>query len=97
MTKVMFLVAVERPQWDSHKKCWWDGKVGCWPLVETVPVQRDLTKSMKDLLTLLQTFLLWQKILYQHVSQENTADNLTFVRIWRGSKNPLKKPREPAF
>ena len=27
----------------------------------------------------------------------DTADNLTFVRIWRGSKNPLKKPREPAF
>jgi len=28
--KVMFLCAIARPRWDTHKKQWWDGKIGMW-------------------------------------------------------------------
>jgi hypothetical protein len=32
MAKVMFLCAVARPRWDTHKHCMWDGKLGMWPI-----------------------------------------------------------------
>ncbi|KAE9024575.1 hypothetical protein PR001_g12645 [Phytophthora rubi] len=32
--KVMFLAAVARPRYDSHRKCQFDGKIGIWPIVE---------------------------------------------------------------
>ncbi|OWZ17317.1 hypothetical protein PHMEG_0008763 [Phytophthora megakarya] len=31
---VMFLAAVARPRYDSHRKCHFDGKIGTWPIVE---------------------------------------------------------------
>ncbi|KAH9142180.1 hypothetical protein AeRB84_013729, partial [Aphanomyces euteiches] len=41
ITKVMFLCAVGRPQYDPHKKCVFDGKLGIWPFVENTVAQRS--------------------------------------------------------
>jgi hypothetical protein len=42
--KVMFLCAVARPRYaangDGGKECIFDGKVGLWPFVESVPARR---------------------------------------------------------
>jgi len=38
--KVMFLVATARPRYDANGICTFDGKIGCWPFVETVLTQR---------------------------------------------------------
>uniref|UniRef100_A0AAV1TR81 DUF7769 domain-containing protein n=1 Tax=Peronospora matthiolae TaxID=2874970 RepID=A0AAV1TR81_9STRA len=40
-TKVMFLVAVARPQWDLHKNECFDGKIGMWPFVREVTQAHD--------------------------------------------------------
>jgi hypothetical protein len=32
MSKVMFLCAIARPRFDYNKQCWWDGKLGMWPI-----------------------------------------------------------------
>jgi hypothetical protein len=32
MSKVMFLCAIARPRYDYTKNCWWDGKLGMWPI-----------------------------------------------------------------
>ena len=39
--KVMFLAAVARPRFDAEGKCIFDGKIGIWPFVETVPAKRS--------------------------------------------------------
>ena len=39
--KVMFLVAVARPRWDTNRNRWFDGKIGMWPFTEVVPAQRS--------------------------------------------------------
>ena len=36
----MFLGAVATPQWDNHKNCMFDGKLGIWPFTEVVEAQR---------------------------------------------------------
>ena len=36
----MFLSAVARPRWDFHTKSMWDGKIGIWPFVESIPAKR---------------------------------------------------------
>ncbi|KAF0717357.1 Aste57867_2337 [Aphanomyces stellatus] len=38
--KVMFLVAVARPRHDFQRHKMWDGKIGCWPFVETQLAKR---------------------------------------------------------
>ena len=38
--KVMFLCAVARPRWDTTRNQHFDGKIGIWPFVETVPAAR---------------------------------------------------------
>jgi len=38
--KVMFLVATARPRYDVNGICTFDGKIGCWPFVESVVAQR---------------------------------------------------------
>ncbi|OWZ11030.1 hypothetical protein PHMEG_00016007 [Phytophthora megakarya] len=38
--KVMFLVAVARPRWDSKNHKEWDGKIGVWPFFIYEPVKR---------------------------------------------------------
>ncbi|GMF33215.1 unnamed protein product [Phytophthora fragariaefolia] len=44
-TKVMFMAAVARPQWDPQKNEYFDGKIGTWPFVrEQVQVQDVDTK-----------------------------------------------------
>jgi hypothetical protein len=32
--KVMFMAAVVRPQYDLHRRCWFDGKIGIWPFIQ---------------------------------------------------------------
>jgi len=39
--KVMFLVAMARPRFDSAGRETWSGKIGVWPLVEKVPAKRS--------------------------------------------------------
>lgn len=41
MLKVMFLTAVTRPRFDSDGECTFDGKIGVWPIVETVLAKRN--------------------------------------------------------
>jgi hypothetical protein len=40
ITKVMFLCAVARPRFDYTAKHYFDGKIGMWPFVESVPAKR---------------------------------------------------------
>ena len=40
ITKVMFLCAVARPQFNTSLNAWWDGKLGIWPIGDWEPVQR---------------------------------------------------------
>ena len=39
--KVMFVVAVAQPRQDHGRKRMFEGKLGCWPLVEVVPCTRN--------------------------------------------------------
>lgn len=41
ITKVMFLAAVGRPQWDPTTRRVFDGKLGCWPFIEEVVAKRS--------------------------------------------------------
>ena len=50
ITKVMFMAAVARPQYDSHRKCYFDGRVGIWPFVERTPAQRNSKNRPKGTL-----------------------------------------------
>lgn len=38
--KVMFLCAQARPRWDTSRNCWWDGKIGIWPIGKYTKAQR---------------------------------------------------------
>ena len=44
ITKVMFLCAQARPRYDTRRKCWWDGKIGMWPIGSMQPAQRKLVR-----------------------------------------------------
>ncbi|KAI9917522.1 hypothetical protein PsorP6_013095 [Peronosclerospora sorghi] len=44
--KVMFLVAVARPQWDPHKNAYFDGKIGAWPFVREDGEGHEAGKSV---------------------------------------------------
>ena len=39
--KIMFLCAVARPRWDYQRNCWFDGKIGIWPIIQEGQAQRD--------------------------------------------------------
>ncbi|ETN04520.1 hypothetical protein PPTG_14394 [Phytophthora nicotianae INRA-310] len=41
IVKVMFLVAVARPRWDSKRHRIWDGKIDLWPFVVYEPAERS--------------------------------------------------------
>ncbi|ETV97349.1 hypothetical protein H310_09686 [Aphanomyces invadans] len=47
ITKVMFLAAVARPQYDYTKKAYFDGKVGVWPFVVVQPAKRNSKNRAK--------------------------------------------------
>ena len=40
ITKVMFMAAVARPRYDTHRKHYFDGKIGIWPFVYQEPAKR---------------------------------------------------------
>lgn len=50
ITKVMFMMAVARPRWDSRHNKWFDGRVGVWPYTETRPAQRNSPNRPKGTL-----------------------------------------------
>ncbi|ETV85481.1 hypothetical protein H257_03211 [Aphanomyces astaci] len=67
ITKVMFLCAVARPRYVHGAEMWWDGKIGIWPIVESVQAQRASvnrpagtleTKSITVTKEVYRTFLL---------------------------------------
>ena len=37
----MFLAATARPQFDDNGECTFDGKIGCWPIVERSQARRS--------------------------------------------------------
>lgn len=41
LPKVMFLCPVARPRHVSHQNAYFNGKLGIWPFVETVKVQKN--------------------------------------------------------
>ena len=41
ITKVMFLAATARPLFDEEGACTFDGKIGCWPIVERMEARRS--------------------------------------------------------
>lgn len=54
-TKLMFMVAVARPQWDPQRNEYFDGKIGTWPFVRKEPstlidVKRAQEESMVEAL-----------------------------------------------
>jgi hypothetical protein len=56
ITKVMFLAAVARPRYDSHRKCMFDGKLGIWPFVQHEPARRNSKNRPKGtMITVPQT------------------------------------------
>ncbi|KAJ8524163.1 hypothetical protein ON010_g16955 [Phytophthora cinnamomi] len=49
-TKVMFMAAVARPQWDPQKNEYFDGKIGTWPFVrEELQMQEEDLKPSHQL------------------------------------------------
>ncbi|KAF0731176.1 hypothetical protein Ae201684P_011923 [Aphanomyces euteiches] len=47
ITKVMFLAAVAKPRYDYHERRMFDGKLGVWPFVESVPAKRTIKNRPK--------------------------------------------------
>lgn len=41
ITKVMFMAAVARPQYDAHRKRYFNGKIGVWPFITNEPARRN--------------------------------------------------------
>ena len=39
--KIMILTAISRPRYDEDKKCTFDGKIECFPLVTFEPAKRS--------------------------------------------------------
>ena len=52
MTKVMFLVAVAKPRMDVKRGKFFNGKIGCYPLMEEVQAKRNSKNRNKS-----QTYL----------------------------------------
>lgn len=50
LIKVMFLVAVARPRFDTSRNQWFDGHIGLWPCVETQPAKRNSKNRLKGTL-----------------------------------------------
>lgn len=50
ITKVMFMAAVARPRYDSHRKHYFDGKIGLWPFVYDEPAKRNSKNRPKGTL-----------------------------------------------
>ena len=50
ITKVMFLCAVARLRFNMSANCWWDGKLGIWPIGDWEPVQRGSKNRPKGTL-----------------------------------------------
>ena len=50
ITKVMFMAAVGRPQYDAHRKRYFDGKIGVWPFVTREPAQRSSKNRVRGTL-----------------------------------------------
>lgn len=42
---MIFLAADAQPQWDYSGNCWFDGKLGIWPLVFKEPVSEKEYKE----------------------------------------------------
>ena len=52
MTKVIFLVAVSKPRMDVKRGKFFNGKIGCYPLMEEVQAKRNSKNRNKS-----QTYL----------------------------------------
>ena len=50
ITKVMFLCAVVRPQYNPCAKSWWDGKLGIWPIGDGEPAKQKSKNRPKGTL-----------------------------------------------
>ena len=44
ITKVMLMCAVARPHYSPCAKCWWDGKLGIWPIGKWEPA-KEMSKN----------------------------------------------------
>lgn len=47
ITKVMFLAATARPVFDADGTCTFDGKIGCWPIIERTKARRSSRNRQK--------------------------------------------------
>lgn len=47
-TRVMFMAAVARPQWDPHKNEYFGGKIGTWPFVREEVQDGDMKPSQQN-------------------------------------------------
>ena len=50
ITKVMFLCAVARLQFNTSANSWWDGKLGIWPIWDWEPAQHGSKNRPKGML-----------------------------------------------
>jgi hypothetical protein len=47
IVKAMFMCAAARPRWDPERGEWFDGKIGCWPVVREKVAQRTSKNRKK--------------------------------------------------
>ena len=69
ITKVMFLAAVARPQFDYNRRKWFDGKIGLWPFVSKAPALRNSRNRPKGTLVT-KPFPVDRNIYLQYITEK---------------------------
>ncbi|KAE9045738.1 hypothetical protein PR003_g10277 [Phytophthora rubi] len=98
-TKVMFLVAVARPQWDDERQQQFDGKLGVWPFVVADP-PLPLGSYVEDVLAWDQTsaqvgrvFRVLENITKKEIQSMITSNVIPAIK----TKMPRSLRRGPIF
>ena len=50
LIKVMFICAAAHPHYDANKQCAFNGRIGCWPLVEYKEAQQKSKNRLAGVL-----------------------------------------------
>ncbi|RAW20637.1 hypothetical protein PC110_g22920 [Phytophthora cactorum] len=72
--KIMFLAAVARPRYDFHRKQYFDGKLGIWPIVEETKAARSSANRPKGAIvtkSVTMTRKRYRTLLIENVSQQS--------------------------
>ena len=89
ITKVKFMAATARPQWDPQKKRWFDGKIGTWPFVYKEAAKRNSKNRPKGTL---ETKAI-TSVTKEHVAEMMTSKIFPAIR----EKMPLCMKSRPIY